>query len=265
MQFQKDKYKNKGRPKKVYIQDNIPDSENGEMQYTDPNGNQGMSPMMDSQEQFMDSNEQSGDPQKTKSVFQTVRNDLRNNSDMVQLVSDQPIPSLVVNIPSRNAEELYEKSPKTINVGSSGDDLDYNIRTLNARKSPKNMMYQDDEYIDEYDDDDDYQGYQNDNPRPEMYSRNKSPQTSQEYRNKNLSPYGRRPGAGGVVPFNKMSPSQNYDDPDSSGEKNPEQEQYNNLKNYLGNNRANNKQYMTNQNTLKTSSIGKLYVYVFCI
>ena len=183
MQFQKDKHKSKDRPNKVYIQDNAPDSENGEMQYADPNGNQVMSPMMDSQEQIMDSNEQSGDPQKTKSVFQTVRNDLRNNSDMVQLVSDQPIPSLVVNIPSRNGEELYEKSPKMINVGTSGDDYDYNIRTLNARKSPKNMMYQDDEYIDEYDDD--YQGYQNDNPRPAMYSRNKSPQTSQEYRNKN--------------------------------------------------------------------------------
>ena len=51
MQFQKDKYKNKGRPKKVYIQDNTPDSENGEMVYTDPSGNQIMSPLVDSQEQ----------------------------------------------------------------------------------------------------------------------------------------------------------------------------------------------------------------------
>ena len=70
MQFQKDKSKNK--PKKVYIQDNTPDSDNGEMLYTDPNGNQVMSPMMDSQDQIMDSNEPNGDNQKTKSVFQTV-------------------------------------------------------------------------------------------------------------------------------------------------------------------------------------------------
>ena len=90
-----------------------------------------LSPMIDSQEQIMDSNEPSGDPQKTKSVFQTVRNDLRNNSDMVQLVSDQPIPTLVVNIPSRNGEEAYDRSPKTINIGSSRDEYDYNIRTLN--------------------------------------------------------------------------------------------------------------------------------------
>lgn len=136
MQFQKDKSKNK--PKKVYIQDNTPDSDNGEMLYTDPNGNQVMSPMMDSQDQIMDSNEPSGDNQKTKSVFQTVRNDLRNNADMVQLVSDQPIPSLVVNIPSRNEEEIYERSPKNINVDPSfRDDYDYNIHTLNARKAQK--------------------------------------------------------------------------------------------------------------------------------
>ena len=49
MQFQKDKYKDKGRPRKVYIQNNTPDSEYGEMLYTDPNGNQVLSPMVDSQ------------------------------------------------------------------------------------------------------------------------------------------------------------------------------------------------------------------------
>ena len=254
MQFQKDKYKNKSRPRKVYIQDNTPDSENGDFLYTDPNGNQYLSPMLDSQEQMMDY-EQSGDPQKTKSVFQTVRNDLRNNSDMVQLVSDQPIPSLVVNIPSRNAEEVYEPSPKTINVGSSRDDYDYNIRTLNARKSPKNMMYQNyrdsnEEYMEQSPyDDEDYP----ENPRA-MFSRSRSPQISQAYRNKNLSPYG-RPGVGGVIPLNKMSPSQNYDDLNYSGEKNPDN-QYNNLKNYLGNNRTLNRQYPQGQTqTVKNPTV----------
>ena len=255
MQFQKDKYKNKSRPRKVYIQDNTPDSENGDFLYTDPNGNQYLSPMLDSQEQMMDY-EQSGDPQKTKSVFQTVRNDLRNNSDMVQLVSDQPIPSLVVNIPSRNAEEVYEPSPKTINVGSSRDDYDYNIRTLNARKSPKNMMYQNyrdsnDEYMEQSPyDDEDYP----ENPRAAMFSRSRSPQISQAYRNKNLSPYG-RPGVGGVIPLNKMSPSQNYDDLNYSGEKNQDN-QYNSLKNYLGNNRTLNRQYPQGQTqTVKNPTV----------
>ena len=240
MQFQKDKYKKKDRPRKVYIQDNTPDSEYGENLYTDPNGNQILSPMVDSQEQMMDSNEQSGDPQKTKSIFQTIRNDLKNNSDMVQLVSDQPIPSLVVNIPSRNGEDAYERSPQPINVGSSRDDYDYNERPINARKSPKDMNYQNfrdsnDDYIEQSPyDDEDYQGYQ-ENPRNAILSRSRSPQAAQGYRNKNLSPYG-HPGAGGVVPFNKMSPSQNYDELNYSGDKNPEQ--YNNLKNYLGNNRG---------------------------
>ena len=245
MQFQKDKYKNKGRPKKVYIQDNTPDSENGEMVYTDPSGNQIMSPIVDSQEQMMDYNDQT-DPQKGKSIFQTVRNDLKNNSDMVQLVSDQPIPSLVVNIPSRNGEEDFERSPQTINVDrSSRDDNDYNIHTLNARKSPKNM-YQNDEYIESPYDDDDYQGY-DENPRTALYSRSRSPKIPQNYASKNMSPHS-RPVVGGIVPINKMSPTQNYDELNDSGEKNTEQNQYNNLRNYLGNNRDTNRQVITNPN-----------------
>ena len=245
MQFQKDKYKNKGRPRKVYIQDNTPDSEYGDVIYTDQNGNQVLSPMQDSQEQIMDSNEPSGDQQKTKSVFQTVRNDLKNNSDMVQLVSDQPIPSLVVNIPSRNGEDVYERSPNMINVGSSRDDYDYNIRTLKARKSPKNrnnQYYRDnDEYMESPYDDEDYPQYQ-ENPRTAMYSRSRSPQMNQNYRNNNLSPYD-RPGMGGVIPLNKMSPTQNYDELNYSGEKNP---------NY----RPSNRQYAPGQTqTVKNQSV----------
>jgi len=246
MQFQKDKYKNKGRPKKAYMQNNTHDSENGEMVYTDPSGNQIMSPLVDSQEQIMDSNDPN-DPQKAKSIFQTVRNDLKNSSDMVQLVSDQPIPSLVVNIPPRNGEEYFERSPQTINVDrSSRDDYDYNIHTLNARKSPKNM-YQNDEYIESPYDDDDYQGYDNENPRTALYSRTRSPRMAPNYASKNLSPHS-RPVVGGIVPINKMSPTQNYDELNDSGEKNPEQNQYNNLKNYLGNNRDSNAQVITNPN-----------------
>ena len=253
MQFQKDKYKTKQRPRKVYIQDNNLDSENGEFLNTDPYGNQMLSPMQDSQEQIMDSNEPSGDPQKTRSVFQTVRNDLRNNSEMAQLVSDQPIPSLVVNIPSRNGEEAYERSPKTINIGSSRDENDYNIRTLNARKSPKNNMYQNyrdnnDDYMDQTPyDDEDYQGYP-DNPRTAMFSRSRSPQATQGYRNKNLSPYDRP--VGGVIPLNKMSPSQNYDELNYSGEKNPENA--NQYRNYKPSNRQ---QYPGQTQTLNNPSV----------
>jgi hypothetical protein len=45
-----------------------------------------------------------------------------------------------------------------------------------------------------------------------------------------------------------MSPTQNYDELNDSGEKNTEQNQYNNLRNYLGNNRDTNRQVITNPN-----------------
>ena len=223
MQFQKDKYKKKEKPRKIYIQNNnIPDSENGDLLYSDPTGNQILSPMYDSQDQGIYYNEPSGpsiDPQKTKSVFQPVRNDLRNNSDMVNSISEQPNPSLLVNIPSRSGEEAYEKSPKNINVRNSRDDYDNSLRTIKVKKSPKNNMYQNfrdinDDYIAQtpYDEEEDYQGYQ-ENPRNIMFSRSRSPDLTPGYRN--LSPYG-RPGMGGVVPLNKMSPSQNYDDLNNS-------------------------------------------------
>ena len=68
------------------------------------------------------------------------------------------------------------------------------------------MMYQNyrdsnDEYMEQSPyDDEDYP----ENPRAAMFSRSRSPQISQAYRNKNLSPYG-RPGVGGVIPLNKIS------------------------------------------------------------
>ena len=52
MQFQKnnlDKYKNSKGSRRLYIQDNTPEQEYGEMAYTEPNVNQISSPMMDSQ------------------------------------------------------------------------------------------------------------------------------------------------------------------------------------------------------------------------
>ena len=228
------------------IPDNYPDEEYGEMLYTDPNGNQILSPMIESQEQIMDPNEM-----QKRSVFQSSRNDMRYNPDMAQLVADQPIPSLVVNMPPRNQDDNYERSPKTINIGASRDEMDYNIRTLNARRSPNTMMNQyykdsNDDIMDQIPYDDEQQAYygrmgesqlRND-PRGYMINRSRSPQITEAYRNKNLSPYGARMGSGGIIPFNKMSPSQNYDELNSSGEKSQEQQQYNNFKNYLGNGRT---------------------------
>ena len=198
--------------RQIYGQERYPDDEYGEMLYTDPNGNQILSPMVDSQEQIMDQ----PDPQKPRTVFQTIRNDLRYNPDMAQLVADQPIPSLIVNIPSRNGEE---RNPKLINVVEPRDEMDYNIRTLNARRSPKNVFNQyyrdsNDEMMDQspYDDEPALYGnatgesIQRSDPRSFMFSRSRSPQVSQIYRNKNVSPHGTRMGGGGAIPYNKMSP-----------------------------------------------------------
>ena len=159
MQFQKDTNRNQIRQRRIYYQENTPESETGEMIYTDPNGNQLFSPFHDSPEHIIDINdiEQNNNIQKTKSVLQTVRNDLKGNPEIMNMVSDQPFPSLVMNINRQPPNPRYERTPQTINIGSSRDDYDYNIRTLNSRKSPNNMINNNDEYLQSPYEDDDYQ------------------------------------------------------------------------------------------------------------
>ena len=243
------------RPRQSYPQENSPDEEYGEMLYADPNGNQILSPMEEPQEQMMDS-----EFQRSRQTY--PRNDYRYNPEMAQLNADQPIPSLVVNIPSRNPEDRYERSPKTINAGESRDDYDYNIRTLNARHSPKNMInqyYRDSSnegmldqtpYYADTQDNFNEQGERND-PRS-IFSRNRSPQISQLYKNK--SPYERRFGPGGTIPFNKMSPSHNYDDMNSSGDKSQDVQNYN-FKNNLGTGRTYNRPERSINNAINQTVI----------
>ena len=156
MQFQKDTNNNRIRKRRIYYQDNTPESETGEMIYTDPNGNQVFSP-------FQDSQEPNSNPKKTKTVFQTVRNDLKGNPDMVTLMSDQPFPSLVMNINQSGRNPQYQRSPQLLNMASSQDDNDYNIPTINSRQSPINLMYNNrdsnDDYLHSPYEDDDNQGY----------------------------------------------------------------------------------------------------------
>ena len=258
MQFQKDTNKNRIKQRRIYYQDNTPESETGEMIYTDPNGNQVFSPFHDSPEQIIDYNdiEPSGNVKKTKSVFQTVRNELKGNPDMINVMSDQPFPSLVMNINRPAFNPQYERTPQTLNIGSSRDDNEYNMPTYNSRKSPNNYYYNNnresnDEYLHSPYEDDDYQIMQREtqSQRKGMLYRNRSPVINLNRRNKNISPYG-RPQA---VPINKMSPEQNYDESNFSGEKQPPEKtaQFNNLKNYLGNNNIN---YNLNYNQNSTNS-----------
>ena len=246
MQFQKnnlDKYKNSKGSRRLYIQDNTPEQEYGEMAYTEPNLNQISSPMMDSQEQ--DQNEQMMDLKQETPVFQTFGKGIKNRPKMGQMISEQPIPSY------NEEDETYERNPATLNIGSSRDDYEYRP-IVNPRRSQNygNEYY--DENQQQYDDDD-YQEYQNETePRVAMY-RSRSPEIGPGIRN--MSP----PAYGGVIPMNHMSPQQNYDEFNSSTEKNPEQFNNNNLKNYLGNTTKStyrqNPTYLNPNMTLKTPSV----------
>ena len=88
------------KPRQYSPQENFPDEEYGEMQYTEPTGNQILPP--DSQEQIIDT---------TEKKIPNYRNEKYNNIES-QLISDQPIPSVVVNIPSKNIEEKTKKFKK---------------------------------------------------------------------------------------------------------------------------------------------------------
>ena len=258
MQFQKDTNKNRINQRRIYYQDNTPESETGEIMYTDPNRNQFFSPYQDSPEQILDINdlEQNNNIQKTKSVLQRVRNELKGNPELINMISDQPFPSLVMNINRPPQNPRYERTPQTLNIGSSRDDNDYNIRTLNSRKSPNNnMLYNNnrdsnDDYLHSPYEDDDYQPMprNSQSQRAGMLYRNRSPVINLNNRKKNISPYG-KPGS---IPINKMSPEQNYDESNYSGEKQSQERtgQFNYLKNYLG---KNNNNINYNQNSINVN------------
>ena len=241
MQFQKDTNNNRSRQRRINYQDNSPESETGEIRYTDPNGNQLFSPYQDSPEQNLGFIEGPRSiPTNTRSVFQTVRNDLRGNPEMINQISDQPFPSLVMNFNQTNRNMRYQRSPQIINLGSSRDDNEYYMPTWNSRKSPNNLAYNNRENNDDYlpspYEDDDYQNIQRESrsQRTGVVYRNRSPLITFSKTNQNISPYNRP----GVIPTNKMSPEQNYDESNYSGEKQPLQRtaQFNVLKNHLGKN-----------------------------
>ena len=145
MQYQKSKQDQKDqRHRKARSPEYMIDSDLGEMNYAEPYGNQFVSPMIMKGEQSIDTNEQMqrGEPQQQPSLQGTIfqiKNELRNRMDMAQLIKENPIESLEVNIPTM---EHKSKSPKTINIGATKEEIEYNIKTLNARKSPKNIRNQ---------------------------------------------------------------------------------------------------------------------------
>ena len=258
MQFQKDSNSNRIRQRRIYYQDNTPESETGEIIYTDPNGNQVFSPFHDSPGQNLDyiEGDPNSNPKKTKSVYKIVRNEPKGTPDIINLTSDQPFPSMSMNVNQPMLNPTYERSPQILNMGSYREDNDNNIPTVNSRKSPNYLMYNinrdsNDEYLHSPYEDEDYQfiPQESQSQRTGKIYRNRSPVINLNKRNKNISPYGRP----GVIPTNKMSPEQNYEESNYSGEKQPERKaRFNNLKNYLGSNNLYNLNYY-NQNSTNSN------------
>ena len=100
---------------------------NGEMYYMDPNGiNTIMSPVTEGRSINRNPSPLEG---YGKSIISTVKMDLRERTDTAQLIGEQPIKSLVVSIPQRgSSEERMESSPKTINIGDSKEQAEFNYQ-----------------------------------------------------------------------------------------------------------------------------------------
>ena len=115
-----------------------------EMLYLDPSDvnfrrNQAMSPTTEGRQSRVRS-------PMGQSVITSVRNEFNERGDTAGVMGRRPIPTFNVNFNSRNRENL-SRSPKTINIGESEKDVEYNIKTLGAGRSPKltnsiNPLYQ---------------------------------------------------------------------------------------------------------------------------
>ena len=278
MQYQRSKPDQKDQKhRKARSPEYIIDSDLGEMNYAEPYGNQFVSPMIIKGEQSIDTNEHgSGTAQPSlQGTIVQIKNELKNRMDMAQLIKENPIESLEVNIPTI---EPKSKSPKTINIGATREEIEYNIKTLNARKSPKNIRTQQ------------YQPSSDNLLGPEgQFTQNEVQiQGLPDYRNQrqiSFNPQGiilRSPNAPKrfkefvylpndrseeniASPSNQMSPNINYEEMNNSGagsRKGDEQEQniqYNNtMKNYMRTNTGNIFTSKPNQQMKPTSGKTKI-------
>ena len=236
MQYQRNKSNQKD--KKEQNQENN-DFDLGEMIYMEPIGNPEISPLSAAAEQSSDTNEKMNkDQTQHPTIIQTVKNDLRNRVDIAQLVDERPIHSIVVNVPTGYPEEKREISPKTINIGSTKEQIEYNIKTLNPRKSPNNHYQTGTNPLGSdsrnFNSLNDSRGYQQlpFGPRTNI---SRSPDNYPRLRDYQFFPNDRS-GAGGIIPFNQMSPNiNNYEDINSSAEKIDLTHQTNNYRTIVGN------------------------------
>ena len=106
---------------------------------TDSNRNKEQSPeMIDSEKRLEMSNEESNSQvlYKSRSIIKTIKDNINDKYTPSQLVGERTLSSALHNFSNRFGEER-EPSPKTINIGDTKESIEYNIRTVNARKSPR--------------------------------------------------------------------------------------------------------------------------------
>ena len=224
----------------------------GEMYYMEPQVmNTTMSPVTQGRQTLMNRNQSPLEPY-SKSIISTVKMDLRERTDTAQLIDDQPIKSLVVSLPSRgSSQERMERSPKTINIGDSREQAEYNIRTANVRRSPRGGVYQTYTNIEQgniaMDQPMQYSGFiQGPEPNYQIGSNDSNVMISSMGGQIRHSPHGSidgmnygtmNPRQGRDPMLNRLSPNQNnIDDINSSGDKSYEPRvELNNIKNVLSN------------------------------
>ena len=213
MQYQKNNlYNNLNKSNR----NNPPEYEYGEMVYTDPNINQIPT---DSQEQIFFQKEPMEDEQREIPFHQTFGKNMKSKQNASKYMQEQPFPS-------NNEEELNDRTPKyVINTGSSGDDYEYRMPTF-PRKSQNYQNINNEKYDGNQYEDEDYQEYQNESeiPKTDIYPRKRRSEEGNIFRNNSPTGYGE------VIPLNRMSPLQTFDEFNTSTDKNVEQN-YTNLTN----------------------------------
>ena len=229
MQFQKN---NLDKQQKAFRGNrrNPKESEYGEMAYVEPNVKEMQSPTMENQENVDQKDQMDSQPREIPVYHQTF------NRNIKRIVNRTPLEQQTA---PRYDEERYSNSPKNvINVGTSGDDYEYKNPSLNPRRN-QNYNNQNNEYNDgNHYEDDEYQDYQNESeiPKTDLFTQNRSPQYGPRLKNNSPPPYGR------LAPYDQMSTHNNYEEFNTSTEKNIDPNV--NYKNYFEN-----KTYMPNQQT----------------
>ena len=134
MQYQKTKHERKETGNKTGpSHQNSSDSGVKELLYSDPTGQQVMSPLS-VKEQSSD-NEAPHQSILQKTVSQ-IKNELGGRLDMARYITEKPISSVVISVPPYERKGVTKKSPKTINIGASKEENEYNIKTIKAKRSP---------------------------------------------------------------------------------------------------------------------------------